>query len=151
MERQEKHNNKQGRYIDDRNEKRSGGTEICTYIHEVLLHVVRKVLEHSHLAHKVFRNLAGGEHRALAQLCVVMDGPKDMERRRIGVMQLQTQTKMSSHFSVIMAQISNRFQAQQKITNLTLKSLIHFKNTNRFQREAECTKTSLNKHLHYVW
>lgn len=47
-----------------------------TYIHEILLHVVRKVLEHSHLAHKVFRNLTGGENRALAQLCIVMDGPK---------------------------------------------------------------------------
>lgn len=56
--------------------------EIFTYIHEVLLHVVGKVLEHSHLANKMFRNLTGGEDRALAQLCIVMDGPKNMDRGR---------------------------------------------------------------------
>ena len=60
----------------------SGGAEIFAYIHEILLHVVGEVLEHSDLAHKVFGNLAGGENRALAQLCIVMDGPKDMEGRR---------------------------------------------------------------------
>lgn len=58
--------------------KRSGGIERFTYVHEVLLHVVGKVLEHSHLAHKVFRNLACGEDRALAQLCIVMDGPEEI-------------------------------------------------------------------------
>lgn len=59
-----------------------GGIERFTYIHQVLLHVVGKVLEDSHLAHKVFRNLASGEDRALAQLCIVMDVPEEMERRR---------------------------------------------------------------------
>lgn len=38
-----------------------------------------KVLEHSHLAHKMFRNFASGEDRALAQLCIVMDGPEETE------------------------------------------------------------------------
>lgn len=55
---------------------------MCTYIHEVLLHVVGKVLEHSHLAHKVLRDLTSGEDRALPQLCIVMNGPEEMERRR---------------------------------------------------------------------
>lgn len=36
-----------------------------------------KVLEHSHLAHKVLRNLTSGEDRALAQLCIVMNSPVD--------------------------------------------------------------------------
>lgn len=36
-----------------------------------------EVLEHSHLAYKVLRNLASGEDRALAQLCIVMNCPVD--------------------------------------------------------------------------
>lgn len=48
---------------------------ILSYIHEVLLHVVREVLEHCDLADKVLRNLTRGEDGALAQLCIVMDGP----------------------------------------------------------------------------
>lgn len=55
--------------------KRRYGMEISTYIHEILLHVVGKVLEHSHLAHKVLGDLASGEDGTLAQLCIVMDGP----------------------------------------------------------------------------
>lgn len=47
----------------------------AAYIHEVLLHVVGEVLEHCDFADKVFRNLACGEDSALAQLCIVMDGP----------------------------------------------------------------------------
>lgn len=50
-----------------------------TYIHEVLLHIMGEVLEHSHLAHKVLRNLRRGEDRALAQLCIVMDGPEEVK------------------------------------------------------------------------
>lgn len=53
---------------------------ILAYIHQVLLHVVGEVLEHCDLADKVLRNLACGEDRSLAQLCIVMDGP--VERRK---------------------------------------------------------------------
>lgn len=55
--------------------QRRNGMEILTYIHEILLHVVGKVLEHSHLADKVLRDLASWEDGTLAHLCVVMDGP----------------------------------------------------------------------------
>lgn len=34
-----------------------------------------EVLEHGDLADKVFGNFACGEDGALAQLCIVMDGP----------------------------------------------------------------------------
>lgn len=68
-----------GRHIKAQEKQRRGGIEISTYIHEVLLHVVGKVLEHGHLAHKVLRNLASGEDGALAQLCIVVDGPEEAE------------------------------------------------------------------------
>lgn len=51
-----------------------------TYIHEVFLHVMGKVLEHSDLPNKVFGNLAGGKDGALAQLCIVMDGPESPQK-----------------------------------------------------------------------
>ena len=47
---------------------------LSTHVHQVLLHVVGEVLQHGHLAHKVFGNLAGREDGALAQLSVVVDG-----------------------------------------------------------------------------
>lgn len=41
-----------------------------------------EVLEHSHLAYKVLRNLASGEDRALAQLCIVMNCPVDWKNEK---------------------------------------------------------------------
>lgn len=62
--------------------KRGGGWRvILTYVHEVLLHVVGKVLEHCNLANKVFRDLTRGEDGALAQLCIVMDCPVEKRRK----------------------------------------------------------------------
>lgn len=59
---------------------RRGWTDTWTYIHEILFHVKRKVLENSHLAHKVLRNFAGGEDWTLAQLCIIMDSPEKIEK-----------------------------------------------------------------------
>lgn len=62
------------------NRKSGGeGSEILAYIHQVLLHVVGEVLEHSHLTDKVFGNLGSWEDRPLTQLCIVMDGPEHTE------------------------------------------------------------------------
>jgi len=44
---------------------------------------VGEVLQHGHLAHKVFGNLAGGEDGALAQLGVVVDGSERSGKVRL--------------------------------------------------------------------
>lgn len=62
--------------------RREGGSAKVTYIHQVLLHVVREVLEHSHLANEVLGNLTCWENGALTQLCIVMDGPEGGEEMK---------------------------------------------------------------------
>lgn len=56
--------------------------KILAYIHQVLLHVVGEVLEHSHLTDKMFWNLRSWEDRPLTQLCIVMDGPEHRVKKQ---------------------------------------------------------------------
>lgn len=55
---------------------------VKTYIHQVLFHVVGEVLEDGHLTYEVLRHVRCGEHRALTQLCIVVDSPTDREKRQ---------------------------------------------------------------------
>lgn len=54
-----------------------------THIHEVFLHVVREVLQDSHLTDELFRSLCSSENRALAKLCIVMDSSAEQKKRKV--------------------------------------------------------------------
>lgn len=76
--------------------------QAVTYVHQVLLHVMGKVLEHSHLANKVLGNLTCWEDGALTQLCIVMDGPEagrnpNMKDLQIAGVVCRTQQDQTGH------------------------------------------------------
>lgn len=53
-----------------------------TYIHEVLLHVMREVFQHRHLTNELFRGICGWENRALAKLRIIVNCSKEQGEKK---------------------------------------------------------------------